>query len=477
MGHRGAIAVIAAGTTFLAACAIGPEYKRPEVDSPASFRGADARFDNRSLADIEWWQVYEDPRLQDLLRAALTQNRDVQIAAARIEEARALVGLSRYAELPQISAGANVVRSRLSTATGVPVFVGRDRTNYAFSLDASYEVDLWRRLANLTDAARADLFGTDLARETVRISLIATVAATYFDLLSFDQQLEITKRTVATRARFFELTQARFKRGVASGLDVSRAEANLAAAQATLPELQRQIAQTENQLSVLLAQNPGEVVRERADLAALPPLPDVPAGLPSSLLERRPDIVQAEYSLIAANARLKSAKAALFPTIALTGSLGGQSLAFSDLFTGPARVWSFGLGLLQPILDANRNQYQVEAARAREAQLLQQYQQSIEQAFREVADALAQRRGFADFLRAQEAQVEALRVTRQRAQRRYEVGFSSYFEVIEADQELFTAELQLVQGYRNMRVALVQLYRALGGGWDSKNTALSSQNR
>ncbi|MBA2350668.1 MAG: efflux transporter outer membrane subunit [Burkholderiales bacterium] len=452
--------------TLLSACAIGPDYRRPDVDAPDAFRG-DAEADAESLADLAWWQVYQDARLQNLLRIALEQNRDLQIAAARINEARAIVGINRYAQFPQISAGANVARSRTSAATGIPVFVGRDRTNYAASIDATYEADLWGRLSSLTEAARADLLATGFARETIRISLIADVATAYFDLLSLDQQYDITQRTVATRQKFTELTRARFERGVASGLDVSRAEANLAAAQATLPELKRQIVQTENLLSVLLAQNPDFVVRERIDLQSLPPPPAVPPGLPSSLLERRPDLVAAEYNMVAANARLKSAKAALFPTIALTGSFGGQSLAFSDLFTGPARAWSFGLGLLQPILDANRNRYQVEAASARDEQVVQQYRQTVEQAFREVADALAARRNFADFVAAQEAQVNALRTARQRAQRRYEVGFSSYFEVIDADQDLFTAELQLVQGYRNTLVSLVQLYRALGGGWDA----------
>lgn len=461
MKHSIAISLAA----LLSACAIGPDYQRPDIDSPNSFRGGDGA-DAESIADLQWWEVYQDARLQDLLRTALEQNRDLQIAAARISETRALVGINRYAELPQISAGGNAARNRISSATGFPVFAGRDRTNYAASIDATYEADLWGRLSSLTEAARADLLATGFARETIRISLIADVATAYFDLLSLDQQYDITQRTVATRQKFADLTRARFERGVASGLEVSRADANLAAAQATLPELTRQTAQTENLLSVLLARNPDFVVRERIELQSLPRPPVVPAGLPSSLLERRPDLVAAEYNMVAANARIKSAKAALFPTIALTGSLGGQSLAFGDLFTGPARVWTFGLGLLQPILDANRNRYQVDAASAREEQVVQQYRQTVEQAFREVADALSARRNFADFVAAQEAQVTALRTARQRAQRRYEVGFSSYFEVIDADQDLFTAELQLVQGYRNTLVSLVQLYRALGGGWD-----------
>lgn len=454
--------VLVPALAVLAACSTGPQYRRPDLDVPSAFRMQQETPAPDSIADSGWWELYRDPALQTLIRTALEQNRDVRIATARIDEARALVGQNRLAQFPQVNGSAGATRARSRVGGNVQL-----TTIYDAQLGVSYELDLWRRLASLTEAARADLLATVFAREAVRISLIANVATAYFDLATLDQQLNITRRTVATRQRFLDLTQSRFRAGVASGLDVSRAEASLALARANLPDLERQIAQTENLLQVLLGQNPGPVVRSGTELAALPTPPDVPAGLPSALLARRPDLRQAEYGLTGANARVRAARAALFPDIPLTGSLGVQSLALSRLFTGPTALWSIGFDVVQPILNANRNAYLVEGARAREEQALLQYQQSVAQAFREVADALAARRGFAEFRKAQEEQVRALEAASRRVLRRYEIGFSSYFEVVDADRDLFNAELLLVQADRNTRVALVQLYRALGGGWES----------
>lgn len=445
---------------LLAACSVGPEYRRPDLDVPNAYRAEEAPSAN-SVADLAWWEIYQDKALQQLLKTALEKNPDVRIAVARVAESRAQLGVARRGQLPQLDAVASGQRGRVFQS-------GQYVTGAQFIAEAqvSYEIDLWQRLASLSDAARADLLATEFARDNVRVSLIGDVATAYFDLLSLDQQLQITQRTVVTRERFLELTQSKFRQGASSGLDVSRAEANLAAARANLPDLLRQIEQKENQLQTLLGQNPGPIVRGGTQLQAMPVPPEVPAGLPSSLLERRPDLRQAESSLAGSTALVRAARAALFPTISLTGSLGSQSLELSDLFSAPTKVWSVGLFALQPLIDANRSGYQVDAARAREEQALLQYQKSVQEAFREVSDALVARRGFADFQLAQEQQVQALREASRRVLKRYEVGFSSYFEVIDADSSLFNAELQLVQAYRNTLVSLVQLYKALGGGWE-----------
>jgi multidrug efflux system outer membrane protein len=340
------------------------------------------------------------------------------------------------------------------------------------SIGASYEIDLWRRVSSLNAAARADLLASQFARDTVRISVLSNVATAYFTLRALDLQLATAEKTLALREDFLKLTRAQFDRGVVSGLDVNRAEASAATARAAIPDLKAQVAQTENLLQILTGANPGPIVRGDAGtaLSLLPP-PEVPVGLPSTLLERRPDLRQAENALIGANARLKAVKAALFPTISLTGALGSQSAAYGNLFSGPAQTWSFGLALLQPIIDANRNKFQVQIYTAREQQSILAYQQTVTQAFREVGDALAARTGSSDALRVQNEQVTALRSAREQVGKRYAAGYSSYFEVIDADRALFDAELARVQAYRNSMIALVQLYKALGGGWQTAAAA------
>jgi multidrug efflux system outer membrane protein len=462
--------LVVALASLLTACALGPNYKRPETKVPDSFRGQTAAVDTKSLADLAWWELYRDPVLDKLISKALAQNYDVKIAMARVEEFRAFVGISNLGSIPQISAGGYATHSRISTVgpNPLPSSAAPVRATYNAEIDVSYEIDLWRRIANLSAAARADFLASEFARDTTQVSVIANVATSYFALRALDQQLLVTTRTVASREKFLELTRAQFKRGVVSGLDVNRAEASLATARAAIPDLQSQIAQTENQLQILLGENPAPIVRAAAsDARYFPAPPDVPTGLPASLLERRPDLRQAENVLIGANARLKAVKASLFPTISLTGFLGSQSAALSNLFSGPAGTWSFGLSLLQPIIDPNRNVYQVDAYTAREKQAILQYQQTVAQAFREVADALAARQGFSESLRAQDEQVAALREANRRVLKRYEVGYSSYFEVIDADSALFAAELLRLQVYRNTLTSMVQLYKALGGGWQA----------
>src|SRR5437867_5144911 len=401
MKARAALFIVALPLT---ACSVGPQYQRPELDVPSAFRAQAETPTERSLGDLVWWDVYQDKTLQQLLATALAQNRDVKLAAARVAEARAVVGATRLGQFPQVNATLNGERGR--------VFQGGEHvTGALFSGEAqvSFELDLWGRLASMSDAARANLLSTEYAHGAVHLSLLSDVATAYFNLLALDQQVRVTQRVIATRDRFLDLTRTKFRQGAASGLDVSRAEANLSVARANLPELQRQIAQTENQLHILMGETPAPIARESLDLQALPTPPEVPAGLPSSLLERRPDLRQAEANLIGATANVRVAKAALFPTISLTGSFGSESLEITKLFTGPTKVWSLGFGLLQPLLNAQRNRYQVEAARAREEQALLQYQSAVASAFREVSDALEARHDYSNLLRAQEQQVTSLR--------------------------------------------------------------------
>jgi outer membrane protein, multidrug efflux system len=453
-------------TALLAACAVGPQYSRPALDVPGTFRDQAEAPAAQSLADLSWWDVYRDPTLRELLKAALDQNRDVKIAAARVSEARAQAAIARVGQYPQASAAFDGQRGRVFQGGGY--FTG---ALFSAEGQVSFEVDLWGRLASLSDAARANLLATEYAHDGVTSSLIGDVATAYFNLISLDQQLRVTERTVEDRRRFLELTQRKFAHGAASGVEVNRADANLAAARATAADLRRQIAQNENQLRILLGQNPAPITRPHLDLEALPAPPDVPAGLPSSLLERRPDLRQAEAGLVAATANVRAAKAALYPTISLTGSFGWESLELTHLFTGPAKVWSIGLEVLQPLINAQRNRYQVEAAQARTEQVLLQYQSAVAQAFREVSDALVAKQLYDEQLRAQEQQVKALQEAQERVGRRYEVGYSSYFEVIDADSNLFAAQLLLVQARRNSLVTVVQLYKALGGGWEPEQKA------
>jgi multidrug efflux system outer membrane protein len=454
--------------SLLSACALGPEYKRPEVKTPTEFRGQTVPLDRKSLADLAWWELYRDPVLEKLIKTALQQNYDVRIAMARVDEFRAVGGIAGLGSIPQVSVGANATRSRISTVnpTPLPSSTQPVRTNFDAEIDVSYEIDLWRRIATLQAAARADLIASEFARDTTRITVVANVASAYFNLRALDQLLYVTLRTVDTRQRFVDLTRAQFNRGVVSGLDVNRAEASLATTRALVPDLKSQIAQQENLLQVLLGENPAPILREAStDARYFPAPPEVPVGLPSALLERRPDVRQSENVLIGVNARLQSTKASLYPTVSLTGAYGSQSAALADLFTGPAKIWSFGLGLLLPIIDVNRNKYQVDIFSARERAAIAQYQQTVGQAFREVSDALAARQGASEALVALDEQVGFLRDAREQVLKRYNIGFSSYFEVIDAEQALYQGELARVQVYRNTLNALVSLYKALGGGW------------
>jgi outer membrane protein, multidrug efflux system len=469
--------VIASAALLTAACALGPNYQRPKENIPAAYR-FDTATANDAFADQGWWQLYQDPTLQSLIREALDNNLDVRIAAARVDQARAVLGATRLQQLPQVSASAEALRARTSKYELVP---GEPAISNVFSVDGSlsYEVDFWGKYRRATEAARAGLLASQYAKQDVRAGLVASVATAYFTLLALDEQLTITRRTVGTRQKFVDLTQAQHERGTVSGLDVASAQAQLAVAEANIPDLQRQIGIAEDQLSVLLGRNPDEIVRtstgELKSMTETTVAPVPPAGLPSSLLERRPDLREAEQNLIAANANVGVAKANLFPSIALTAAGGSESSALSQLFSGPARSWSFGANLLQPLLSSQSNLYQVDLANAQKRQALLQYQQSIQTAFQEVSDALIARQKYAELQVAQQAQVDAQRKADSIALARYRIGYASYFDVINADRDLFTAELALSAAHLNTMLSLVQLYRAAGGGWQTEQSGKSAR--
>jgi multidrug efflux system outer membrane protein len=456
------VVVVAAG------CALGPDYRRPEIATPAAYRfEQDATPD--SVADAGWWQVYRDPVLQRLIRDGLANNLDVRIAAARVDQARAALGSARLQQLPQIAAVAGATRQRTSRFELPP---GTPAVSNVFDVEGSlsYEIDFWGKYRRASEAARAQLLQSAYAKQDVMAGLVASVATAYFTLQSLDEQLAITHRTVDTRQKFVDLTQAQHDRGTVSELDVATAQAQLAIAKANLPDLERRIGQTEDQLSVLLGSNPDRILR--GDGRAVEPNADhapVPAaGVPSSLLERRPDVREAEQNLVAANAGVGVAKANLFPSITLTTLGGGVSDALSSLFSGPAGTWVVGANALQPLLSPQRSLYQLDLADAQKRQALLQYQKSVQTAFQEVADALIARQRDADVQAAQEAQVDAQRRANTIALARYRVGYASYFNVIDADRDLFTAELSLSAARLNTLLSVVQLYRALGGGWQAE---------
>lgn len=462
-----------------AGCALGPDYHRPSEEVPQAYR-FDANPAPASFGDQGWWEVYQDPDLQALLADAVSHNLDVRIAAARVEQAAAQLGSTRLQQLPQASVAGSAVRQRTSQYELLP---GEPAVSKVFSAQGSisYEADFWGKYRRATEAARAQLLSTAYARDDVAAALIASVATDYFTLRTLDEQVGITQRTIETRRKFVELTQAQHERGTVSGLDVATAEAQLAVAKASLPDLERQIAQVEDQLSVLLAHNPAPIQRSGASalkgMAAPEPAPEPPAGLPSRLLERRPDVREAEQNLVAANASIGVAKADLFPSISLTGASGSVSTALSNLFTAPARTWSLGGSLLQPLLDPQRSLYQLNFAKAQKAQSLLQYEERVRTAFQEVSDALIARQKFAAVEAELRAEVDAQRRADTIALARYRVGDASYFDVINADRDLFTAELTLSSANLNTQLSVVQLYRALGGGWQTQGVASGETHR
>jgi multidrug efflux system outer membrane protein len=448
-----------------AGCTVGPNYKRPDVTVPGTYRGLTpeetAKAEAASLGDQKWWEVFQDEQLQALIRTALQQNYDVRIAAAHILEAQAHLGITRSNQYPTVSGGAQIASQRTPKTLQFPA---TEETAGQLTLSATWELDFWGKYRRATEAARATLRATEWGRRAVINTLVADVASAYFQLRALDLQLSISKETLSSRQDSLRLTQILADHGSTSLLDVRQAEQLVFTAGAEIPFLEQEIEQEENLISVLLGQNPGPVARGRK-LTEQPSPPTVPAGLPSALLERRPDIHDVEQRLIAANAEIGVAKAAYFPEISLTGTGGFQSPALVNLFSGPAGLWTFGSTLLQPIFTAGRIRSNVRLTEAQQQEVLLLYQQTIQGAFRDVSDALIAYRKTREFRIQQQLLVQSARDAARLSDMRYRGGVTSYLEVLTNDTNYFTADLALVQAQFNELQALVQLYNALGGGW------------
>lgn len=436
------------------------------VKTPDVFRG-EVTPGQSSIGDLKWFEVFKDPELQTLIRTAIIQNYDLRAAGARINAARANLGLARSDQFPQFEASTDLTSTRTSQngQISLPNQTGQRRSFGSVFLNLlTFELDIFGRLRNQTKAARAELRATEEDRKAVMTAVVGDVAANYFNLLELDSQLDIAKRTLATRENSLKLIKARQEGGLATMLDVRQAEELVYLASQTIPDTERAMAQTENQISLLLGNNPGPITRGRP-LAQQEELPAVPAGLPSSLLERRPDIQAAEENLVAQRALVSAARAAYFPRISLTGLLGFQSNQLSSLFTGPSRAWTFVPQLTQPLFTGGRLKSNVKFAKAQQELAVVAYQQTIQNAFREVSDALVQYRKVKEIRIQQELLVTTLRDRSRLAYLRYEGGVDTLLNALDADRDLFEAELNLTQTKRDELISVVQLYKALGGGW------------
>ena len=462
--------IAAIGTIcLLAGCTMGQNYHRPAITSPVAFRGGGdvPAADPASLADLKWFEVFNDERLQEMIRTALVQSYDIRDAVVRVEAARANLGITRADQFPTIEAGAGVTSGRTSASGSVrlPEDVERTRTFGVVGLNlVSFEVDVWGRLRRATEAARADLLASDHNRKAVMTTLVSDVAGAYFNLLGLDAELAIAKRTLAVREKSLQLIRSRDRGGLGTLLEVRQGEQLVHGAARVIPAVEQLIEQTENQISFLLGTGPATIPRGRA-LNQQDAPPSVPAGLPSSLLARRPDINAAEQNLVAANAEIGVAKAAYLPRITLTGVLGFQSDQLSHLFAGPARIWQFAPQVTQPIFNAGRIRSTVDLAEAQKALALIQYERVIQTAFREVSDALIQYRKVREVRAQQELLVATLQDRSRMSYVRYEGGIDTLLNALDADRDLFGAELELAQVTRDELLTIVQLYRALGGGW------------
>jgi len=457
-------ALVLALTLFIYGCSVGPNYKRPAVSVPGTYRGLPpdqaANAAAISFGDQKWWEVFQDEVLHELITTALQQNYDVRIAASRILEARAQLGITRADQLPTVSAGASAVNERLARSR----FPATNTSANEVDLSVAWELDFWGKFRRATESARASLLASQWGRQAVISTLVSDVASSYFQLRELDLELEISKKTLESRKGSLRLTQTLADHGATSMLDVRQAEQLVFSAAATIPDLERRIEQQENFISTLLGKNP-EAVKRGRPLIDQPHAPEVPAGLPSALLERRPDIRQAEEQLVAFNAQIGVAKADFFPQISLTGTGGFQSSALTSLFTGPAGFFNAGGNLVQPIFTGGRIRNRVRFTEAREEEASLAYQQTIQQAFREIADALVGYQKNQEFRTQQEQLTRSAEDATRLSNMRYRGGATSYLEVLDSDTRYFAAQLTLAQAQLNELQSFVQIYRALGGGW------------
>jgi outer membrane protein, multidrug efflux system len=472
-GHYLVVLVLLVAVTGLVGCAIGPNYKRPTVDVPGAYRGvtsdssaqdpaqAKGQETTASLGDEKWWDVFQDRELQGLIRTALKNNYDVRIAAARVLEAQAQLRIVRADQLPTLAVGGNVTSQQNAKLGPIPPF---ELTQGSVTASAAWNLDFWGRYRRATEAARANLLANEWAQKEVMATLVSNVAASYFRLRQLDLELEISQRTLSTRQNSLQLTQTLEQHGINSMLDVRQSEQLVYTAATEVPDLERQIAQEENAISILLGRNPGDIPRGLR-LIEEPHAPEVPAGLPSALLERRPDIRQAESKLVAANAQIGVARAAYFPQISLTGAAGFQSSALTNLFTGPAGIWSLAASAAQPVFEGGRLKSNVRFSEAQHEQTLLVYQQTIQGAFRDVSDALVAYRKDRELRIQQQHLFDSAQQAAQLSQQRFKAGTTDYLEVLTNETNAFSAELGLAEAQGNELISLVQLYQALGGGW------------
>jgi multidrug efflux system outer membrane protein len=457
------------GLLLLAGCAIGPNYRKPVVTSPPAWQVDQKQA--QDTANTAWWEQFNDPVLNDLITTALKENYDLRVATARVEEYYGRYGATRADLFPQVGYGASAGRTQVSEKSvlaGTPG-AGTPHNSYQAQFSASWEIDLWGKLRRATEAARADLMAVEDFRSGVILSLVTSVATAYIDLRSLDRQLAIARQTVKLREESVKLFEIRFKGGNISEMELSQVKSEYYVALAAIPDLEKRVRQQENLINFLLGRNPGPISRgkafEKGTAIEAMALPAIPAGLPSDLLARRPDIRQAEQQLIAANARIGVAKAQYFPSISLTGLFGSASTDLSDLFTGPANAWNYAGALAGPIFTAGKIKGSVKAATAIQQEALFGYEQAIRNGFREFEDALIDQDRTRVQLDAQAKQVEALATYAKLARLRYENGYTSYIEVLDADRSLFNGQLTYTQTQNVLLRSLVNLYKAMGGGW------------
>ncbi len=454
---------------MLGGCAAGPDYERPELDVPENYIQPVEQ--GESFANTPWWDLFQDEQLQALIRIALEENQDLGIAAARVEEFRAVLGVTRADQFPTVditATGAQTEGSDNVFPGNIPAIGSEKVENYRLSADVFWELDLFGRLRRSTEAARAQLLATEEAQRSITISLVASVASSYMLLRDLDAQLEIARRTQDTRTDSLGIIQARFDKGTVPRLDVNQAEIELAVAQAAVAAAERTVTQTENALAVLLGRNPGAVPRgQTLEQQTLPP--GIPSGLPSELLQRRPDVLASEAELAAQTARIGVAQAARWPSLSLTGALGFESDDLSTLTDSGSDFWSAGLGIVQPLFNAGRNKSRVEIEEARTEQALLAYEQTVQRAFREVEDALVAVRTYRSEHEARRRQVAAARSAATLSRARYDGGVTSYLEVLDIERSLFSAELTESQTLRLYINAIIELYKALGGGWNPES--------
>ncbi len=455
--------ILLVSVVLAAGCMLGPDYRRPNLDIPQSFRYEEK--DARDTTNTDWWKALQDPVLDSLIDEALANNLTVKIAAANIEQAEGILEQIRAPLFPQVNYSGSALRERVSELGATPLssLVPNPQNSFQLFAGATWEVDLWGRIRRLSEAARADLLATREARQGVILSLVASVANSYIQLRGLDAQLEIAKRTLAAYGESVRLFELQFNHGQVSQMTVEQARSQYQTAATAIPQIESQIAQTENALSILLGRNPSSIARGESILHLT--LPTVPTGLPSQLLERRPDLAQAEQNLIAANAQIGAAKALYFPSISLTGALGTQSSELSNLFKGPARTWNYTGSFIGPIFTAGAISGQVKQAEAGQQAALLGYKNAILNAFSDVENTLVIRQKLSEQLQAQQELVTSLKEYSRLAWMQYKGGYTPYLTVLDAESQLFPAELNYAQTRTSLLTAYVNIYKALGGGW------------